>query len=59
MYKEGWAREDHPYWLDNVLVRYDSLASEVQAKIVVVQAAQRQYWIPRLCRLRSVGIFLE
>jgi hypothetical protein len=44
MYKEGWARENHPYWLDNVLVRYDSLASEVQAKIVVVQAAQRQYW---------------
>ena len=44
MYVEGWRRENHPYWLDNVLVRYDNLALEVQAKIVVVLAAQRQYW---------------
>jgi len=29
--------------LDNVLVRYDNLASEAQAKIVAVQQAQRQY----------------
>lgn len=43
MYKEGWARENNSYWLDNVLVRYDSLASEVQAKIVAVQAAERQF----------------
>jgi hexosaminidase len=43
MYKEGWARENNPYWLDNVLVRYDNLASEVQAKIVAVQAAARQF----------------
>ena len=44
MYEEGWARENHPYWKDNVLVRYDNLAIEVQAKIVAVLAAQRQYW---------------
>lgn len=43
MYKEGWARENNSYWLDNVLVRYDNLASEVQAKIVAVQAAERQF----------------
>jgi hexosaminidase len=43
MYAEGWARENNPYWLDNVLVRYDNLASEAQAKIVAVQQAQRQY----------------
>jgi len=43
-YVKGWARENHPYWLPNVLVRYDNLASEVQAKLVAVQAAQEQYW---------------
>ncbi len=60
MYKEGWAREDHPYWLDNVLVRYDSLASEVQAKIAVVQAAQRQYWDTKtLPPPEQLGFFLK
>jgi hexosaminidase len=60
MYTEGWAREDHPYWLDNVLVRYDSLASEVQAKIVAVQAAQRQYWNTKtLPPPEQLGFFLK
>jgi hexosaminidase len=44
MYARGWSRENHAYWRDNVLMRYDNLALEVQAKIVAVQAAQRQYW---------------
>jgi hypothetical protein len=43
MYAEGWGRENHRYWLDNVLIRYANLAAEVQAKIVAVQAAERQY----------------
>ena len=60
MYREGWARESHPYWLDNVLVRYDNLASEVQAKIVVVQAAQRQYWNTKtLPPPEQLGFFLK
>ena len=60
LYREGWAREDHPYWLDNVLVRYDSLASEVQAKIVAVQAAQRQYWDTKtLPPPEQFGFFLK
>lgn len=60
MYAEGWARENHPYWLDNVLVRYDNLASEVQAKIVVVQAAQRQYWNTKtLPAPEQLGFFLK
>jgi hexosaminidase len=60
MYAGGWAHENHPYWLDNVLVRYDSLASEVQAKIVVVQAAQRQYWNTKtLPPPEQLGFFLK
>jgi hexosaminidase len=60
MYAEGWARENHPYWLDNVQVRYDDLASEVQAKIVVVQAAQRQYWNTKtLPPPEQLGFFLK
>jgi hexosaminidase len=60
MYAEGWARENHPYWLDNVLVRYENLASAVQAKIVVVQAAQRQYWDTKtLPPPEQLGFFLK
>jgi hypothetical protein len=60
MYTDGWARENHPYWRDNVLVRYDNLALEVQAKIVVVQAAQRQYWSTKtLPAPEQLGFFLK
>jgi hypothetical protein len=59
-YAEAWARENRPYWLDNVLVRYDNLAQEVQAKIVVVQAAQRQYWSAKtLPPPEQLGFFLK
>ena len=43
MYREAWLREYSPYWLDNVLVRYDTLAREFQKKIVAVREARRQY----------------
>jgi hypothetical protein len=60
MYAEGWARENHPYWLGNVLVRYDYLASEVQAKIVTVQQAERQYWTTKtLPAPEQLGFFLK
>jgi deoxyadenosine/deoxycytidine kinase len=59
-YAEGWARENQPYWIDNVLVRYDNLALEVQAKIVAVQAAQRQYWGTKtLPPPEQLGFFLK
>jgi hexosaminidase len=59
-YVEGWGRENQPYWLDNVLVRYDNLAVEVQAKIVLVQAAQRQYWTTKaLPPPEQLGFFLK
>jgi hypothetical protein len=60
MYIDGWTRENHPYWLDNVLVRYDNLALEIQAKIVAVQAAQRQYWTNKtLPPPEQLGLFLK
>ncbi len=60
MYADAWARENHPYWLDNVLIRYDNLAMEVQAKIVAVQAAQRQYWTTKtLPAPEQLGFFLK
>ena len=60
MYAEGWARENNPYWLDNVLVRYDNLALEVQAKIVAVQQAERQYeGTKSLPAPEQLGFFLK
>jgi hexosaminidase len=60
MYAEGWARENNPYWLDNVLVRYDNLAQEVQAKIVAVQLAERQYDTTKsLPAPEQLGFFLK
>ena len=60
LYKEGWARENNSYWLDNVLVRYDDLASEVQAKIVAVQGAERQFEATKtLPAPEQLGFFLK
>ncbi len=43
LYSELWLKENRPYWLGNVQVRYDNLASLFQSKIQSVQAAEQQY----------------
>ena len=43
MYSDLWTRENRPYWLGNVVVRYDNLASLFQSKIQAVQEAKAQY----------------
>jgi hexosaminidase len=59
-YTEAWNRENQAHWLDNVMVRYQNLAEEVQQKIVTVQDAQRQYWITKtLPAPEQLGFFLK
>ncbi len=43
MYRQRWMKQYQPYWIDNVLVRYDTLAQELQAKIVEVRTVQQQF----------------
>ncbi len=42
-YADQWKRENRPYWLDNVLVRYDVMAQMWQRKILAIREAQVQY----------------
>ncbi len=42
-YARLWKQESRAYWLDNVLVRYDILASLVQKKIEDLRAVQALY----------------
>ncbi len=60
MYREAWLREYSPYWLDNVLVRYDTLAHEFQRKIVAVREARRQYDSTKtLVQPETLGFYLQ
>jgi|HubBroStandDraft_6_1064221.scaffolds.fasta_scaffold00090_14 hexosaminidase len=60
MYREAYLREYGPYWLDNVLVRYDDLAREFQNKIVAVRQAHRQYDATKtLTQPQELGFYLQ
>jgi len=60
MYREAWLREYSPFWLDNVLIRYDTLAREFQAKIVAVRQARRQYDATKiLVPPQELGFYLQ
>ena len=43
MYADAWKTEYHPYWLGNVLVRYDHLAETYQGKIRQVREAAAMF----------------
>ncbi len=60
MYSDLWLKENRPYWLGNVLIRYDNLASLCQAKIESVRAAQDQYRAQSLLPPpQQLGFFLR
>jgi len=60
MYREAYLQEYGPYWLDNVLVRYDDLAREFQNKIVAVRQARRQYDATKtLIQPQELGFYLQ
>ncbi|MGA8620088.1 MAG: beta-N-acetylhexosaminidase [Candidatus Sulfotelmatobacter sp.] len=60
LYRQAWLREYSPYWLDNVLVRYDILAREFQKKIVAVRQARRQYDATKtLTPPQDLGFYLQ
>ncbi|MGA7398652.1 MAG: beta-N-acetylhexosaminidase [Candidatus Sulfotelmatobacter sp.] len=60
MYREAWLREYNPFWLDNVLVRYDTLAREFQQKIVAVRQVRRQYDLTKtLAPPQDLGFYLH
>ena len=60
MYRQAWLRQYDPYWLDNVLVRYNVLAREFQQKIVQVRQARRQYDATKtLTQPQELGFYLQ
>ena len=59
LYEKNWLREDRPYWLPNVLVRYDTFAREMQQKIVMVRQAGTQFETQKtLPPPQQLGFFL-
>jgi hypothetical protein len=42
-YSKLWLQENRPYWLGNVLVRYDALANLYQSKLQAAKEAARVY----------------
>ena len=60
MYREAYQREYGTYWLENVLVRYDGLASVFQKKIVAVRQERRHYQATKtLTPPRELGFYLQ
>jgi hexosaminidase len=60
MFREAYLREYGPYWLGNVLVRYDNLAGQFQKKIGAVRQSHRQYEATKtLIPPQELGFYLQ
>jgi hypothetical protein len=60
MYRQAWLREYQPYWLDNVLIRYDVLAREFEKKIIDVRQVRREYEATKmLASPQDLGLYLQ
>jgi hexosaminidase len=60
IYRDAWLREYSPFWLENVLVRYDNLAAEMEAKIVAVRQARRQFDTTKILKPpQELGFYLQ
>jgi hexosaminidase len=46
MYSAEWLRENHPYWLGNVTVRFDVMAQSIQEKINELRMTGRGHLLP-------------
>ncbi len=60
LYADLWRKENRPYWLGNVLVRYDNLASLYQAKVERMHAVQALFHdAGTLPAPESLGFFVK
>src|SRR5579863_8918075 len=59
MYREVWLAENRPYWLDNVLVRYDAEALYWVRQMQVFDGAAREHEATNaLPDAENLGLFL-
>jgi len=59
MYSDLWLRDNQPYWLGNVTVSYDNLASEYAKKILEIEMVKRQFAIDRtLEKPEDLGLYI-
>ena len=60
LYSQAWQQENRIYWLNNVLVRYDTAASELQGKIVALRDVWYEYGTRRtLPPPQQLGFYLQ